>query len=207
MPAPWVSHSPGSDVMDTGPAQSPGLYQEDPEAGSPEQAAARPHHPADKAGEHRHRRGRRSRGEHVQGGRFGLRPVPRRGHPPVCGVGAGVAVEVVPDDEQAVAEQPESNGARHGLGHPVAGLPDAEDVFHVEEGDLDAPPGRVAGDDLLRCGGEVGGDQPSRSSRRPTTDPRSGSPRSDRQSEARHIRPTDPHQHQLRSRLFVVQPG
>ena len=28
----------------------------------------------------------------------------------------------------------------HGFGHPVAGLPDAEDVLDVEEGDLDAPP-------------------------------------------------------------------
>ena len=30
-------------------------------------------------------------GEHVQGGRFGLRPVPRRGRAAVCGVGGGVA--------------------------------------------------------------------------------------------------------------------
>jgi len=98
-------------------------------------------------------------GEHVQGGRLGFRPVPRRDGAAVCDVGGGVAVEVVPEDEQAVAEQPEGDGPLHGLGHPVAGLPDAQDVLHVEEGDLDAPPRRVAGDDLLGCGGEVGGDQ------------------------------------------------
>ena len=70
-------------------------------------------------------------GEHVQGGRFGLRPVPRRRGPAVCDVGAGVAVQGVPDDEQAVAEQPEGDGPFDGLGDPVAGLPDPEDVLDV----------------------------------------------------------------------------
>ena len=53
------------------------------------------------------------------------------------------------EDEQAVADQPAGDGALHGLGHPVAHLPDPEDVFHVDEGDLDAPPRRVAGDGEL----------------------------------------------------------
>ena len=70
-----------------------------------------------------------------------------------------MAVQCVPDDQQAVAEQPEHDGPLDGLADPVAGLPDTEDVLHVEEHDLDAPPGRVAGDDLLGGGGEVGGDQ------------------------------------------------
>ena len=62
----------------------------------------------------------------------------------VCDVGGGVAVEGVPEDEQAMAEQSEGDGPLHGFLDPVAGLPDAEDVLHVEEGDLDAPPRRVA---------------------------------------------------------------
>ena len=45
----------------------------------------------------------------------------------MCDVGAGVAVEVVPEDEQAVAEQSEGDGALDGFLDPVAGLPDAED--------------------------------------------------------------------------------
>lgn len=59
-------------------------------------------------------------GEHVQGGGFGLGPVPRRGGPAMCGVGGGVAVAGVPDDEQAVAEQPERHGAFDGCGDAVA---------------------------------------------------------------------------------------
>ena len=51
----------------------------------------------------------------------------------MCDVGGGVAVEVVPEDEQAVAERPEGDGPLDGFLDPVAGLPDAEDVLDVEE--------------------------------------------------------------------------
>jgi hypothetical protein len=34
-------------------------------------------------------------------------------------------------------------------------VPDTEDVLDIEERDLDGPAGRVAADDLRRCGGEV----------------------------------------------------
>jgi hypothetical protein len=77
----------------------------------------------------------------------------------VGGVGAGLAVQCVPDDEQAMAEQSEGDGAFDGFGDAVAGLAYAEDVLDVEEGDFDAPAGGVAGDDLLGWCGEVGGDQ------------------------------------------------
>ncbi|HEU0090433.1 MAG TPA: hypothetical protein VFQ77_22700 [Pseudonocardiaceae bacterium] len=41
----------------------------------------------------------------------------------------------------------------------VCGLARCRGCLDVEDGDLDAPPGRVAGDDLFGGGGEVGGDQ------------------------------------------------
>jgi hypothetical protein len=48
-----------------------------------------------------------------------------------------VAAQGVLDDEDAVTDQSERDGAPHGLGGAVAGLADAEDVLDVEEGDLD----------------------------------------------------------------------
>jgi len=42
-------------------------------------------------------------------------------------------VQGVPDDQQAVAEQSECNGAFDRLGDPVAGLSDTEDVAAVTE--------------------------------------------------------------------------
>jgi hypothetical protein len=53
----------------------------------------------------------------------------------------------------------EWDGPLHGFRDAVACFPDTEDVLDIEERDLDGPAGRVAGDDLRRCGGEVGGDQ------------------------------------------------
>ena len=98
-------------------------------------------------------------GEHVEGGGFGFGAVPGCGGSAVCGVGGGVAVQGVPEDQQGVAEQPEHDGAFDGFLGAVAGLADAEDVLDVEEQGVDGPSGGVAGDDLLRGGGEVGGDQ------------------------------------------------
>jgi hypothetical protein len=49
-----------------------------------------------------------------------------------------------------VAEQSEWDGPLHGFRGAVVGLSGTEDVLDVEEGDLDGPSCRVAGDDLLR---------------------------------------------------------
>lgn len=73
--------------------------------------------------------------------------------------GCVVSVERVPEQQDAVAEQSEWDGALDGLGHTVAGLSDTEDVLDVEKGDFDAPSGRVASNDDLGWRREVGGDQ------------------------------------------------
>ena len=44
-------------------------------------------------------------GEHVEGGRFGLGSVPRCGGSAVCGVGGGVAVQAVPEDQQGMTDR------------------------------------------------------------------------------------------------------
>ncbi|HKS47813.1 MAG TPA: hypothetical protein VJT49_22405 [Amycolatopsis sp.] len=97
-------------------------------------------------------------GEYVQGGGFGFGPEPRRGGATLGGAVLVVAVEGVSGDED-VAEQSERGGSFHGFRDTVACLPGAEEVVDIDEHHLDRIAGRVAGDDVLGCGGEVGGDQ------------------------------------------------
>lgn len=77
----------------------------------------------------------------------------------VVDVGAIMSVQRVPEDQDAVTGQLERDGAFDGFLGAVAGLADAEDGLDLEEGDLDRPTGRVAGDDLLWCRVRLGGDQ------------------------------------------------
>ena len=59
----------------------------------------------------------------------------------------------------SVRHPPGAASAHRSAVHQGPAMSDAEDVLDVEEGDFDAPAGRIAGDDVLGGGGEVGGDQ------------------------------------------------
>lgn len=61
-----------------------------------------------------------------------------------------MVVQGVQDDQQAVAERSEWDGASDGFADAVSGFSDAEEVSDVEKRDLNGPAGGVAGDDLLR---------------------------------------------------------
>src|SRR2546422_12915 len=98
-------------------------------------------------------------GEHVEGGGFGLGPEPGGAGAALGWVVLFVAVQGVPDDEDAVAEQSERDGPFHGLGDAVACLPGTKDVLDIKEHHFNGPAGGVAGDDLLRCGGGISSEQ------------------------------------------------
>jgi hypothetical protein len=58
-----------------------------------------------------------------------------------------------------LGDQGEGRGAAHRGGQTVTGLPGAEELLGVFDGDLDRPTGRVAGDHRGHLGGGVGADQ------------------------------------------------
>jgi len=95
-------------------------------------------------------------GEHVFEGDVVLVRVPG-----LIGAAAGevvgvVAVQRVPDDDEAVDAEAQWHGALHRALQPVAGLADAEQLFAAGDGDLDRPAGGVAGDHGLGVTGGVG---------------------------------------------------
>ena len=97
-------------------------------------------------------------GEHVFEGDVVLVRVPG-----LIGAAAGevvgvVAVQRVPDDDEAVDAEAQWHGALHRALQPVAGLADAEQLFAAGDGDLDRPAVGVAGDHGLGVTGGVGGE-------------------------------------------------
>ncbi|MBW6437233.1 hypothetical protein KZ829_26205 [Actinoplanes hulinensis] len=70
---------------------------------------------------------------------------------------ARVAVQGVPEDDDALGVEAERDGAFDGLPGAVAGLADAGDLFGAFEGDFDTPSGGVAVDQVGGVGVWVGG--------------------------------------------------
>ena len=70
-----------------------------------------------------------------------------------------VAVQRVPDDDEAVDDELEWHGAFDRAAQPVAGLADAEQLLAGGDGGLDRPAVRVAGDDAFDAVAAVGGEE------------------------------------------------
>ena len=62
-----------------------------------------------------------------------------------------VAVQRVPDDDEAVDDELEGHGAFDRALEPVAGLADAEQLLAGSDGGLDRPAVRVAGHECSTC--------------------------------------------------------
>src|SRR5260370_27584869 len=98
-------------------------------------------------------------GGHVGGGRLGLAGVPGGAGAAGVDVGGGRPRGGGAHRGDGLAGELERDGALHGAGRPVAGLPGPEDLLAVFYRDLDAPPRCVALDDGGGAGARVGGDQ------------------------------------------------
>jgi hypothetical protein len=98
-------------------------------------------------------------GGHVGGGWLFLAAVPAGASAAVLHVGGVMPGGGVPAGGDRLASELERHGAFDRAGDPVASLPGAEDLLAIFDGDFDAPPGRMALDDLGGGGGGVGGDQ------------------------------------------------
>src|SRR4029077_13231563 len=97
-------------------------------------------------------------GDHVLEGWGGLGGVPGLLVAAAGEVVAVVAVQGVPDDDEAVDAELERNGALDRAPPPVAGLTDAEQLLAGGDGGLDRPAMRVAGDDGFDRAVGVGGE-------------------------------------------------